>query len=101
MKKSSKPLPHHLTDFLDWLDIEKGLASKSPEHYARVFKLSYREGYSCATDRENKIVKRQKRARNPFFDTGTIEKAFRFSGYFRGVWFARSRHSGNLLFHRP
>ena len=38
MKKSSKPLPHHLTDFLDWLDIEKGLASKSQENYARFLK---------------------------------------------------------------
>src|SRR3989344_6072455 len=38
MKKSSKPLPHHLTDFLDWLDIEKGLASKSQQNYARFLK---------------------------------------------------------------
>jgi len=38
MKKSSKPLTHHLTDFLDWLDIEKGLASKSQENYARFLK---------------------------------------------------------------
>lgn len=38
MKKSIKPLPQHLTDFLDWLDIEKGLVSKSQENYARFLK---------------------------------------------------------------
>lgn len=35
MGKSQKPLPQHLNDFLDWLEIEKGLSSKSQENYAR------------------------------------------------------------------
>ena len=35
MDKSSKALPQHTTDFLDWLDVEKGLAPKSQENYAR------------------------------------------------------------------
>jgi len=35
MKRSQKPIPDHLSDFLDWLDIEKGLASKSQENYSR------------------------------------------------------------------
>ncbi|MCG2808965.1 MAG: tyrosine-type recombinase/integrase [Candidatus Portnoybacteria bacterium] len=38
MKKSQKPLPQHLTDFLDWLDIEKGLSNKSQENYSRFLK---------------------------------------------------------------
>lgn len=38
MQKSSKPLPHHISDFLDWLDIEKGLSSKSQENYSRFLK---------------------------------------------------------------
>jgi len=38
MEKSSKPLPHHLNDFLDWLDIEKGLSSKTQENYGRFLK---------------------------------------------------------------
>jgi len=38
MDKSSKPLPQHLTDFLDWLDIEKGLSTKSQENYSRFLK---------------------------------------------------------------
>lgn len=38
MKKSSKPIPNHLADFLDWLEIEKGLSSKSQENYARFLK---------------------------------------------------------------
>ena len=38
MKKSSKPLPQYLSDFLDWLEIEKGLSSKSQENYARFLK---------------------------------------------------------------
>lgn len=38
MGLSSKPLPQHLQDFLDWLDIEKGLTSKSQENYARFLK---------------------------------------------------------------
>lgn len=35
---SEKPLPQHLNDFLDWLEVEKGLASKSQENYARFLK---------------------------------------------------------------
>lgn len=35
MQNSSKSLPSHVADFLDWLDIEKGLASKSQENYGR------------------------------------------------------------------
>lgn len=38
MKKSNNPIPLHLTDFLDWLEIEKGLSSKSQENYARFLK---------------------------------------------------------------
>ncbi len=38
MKKSSKPIILHLSDFLDWLDIEKGLSSKSQENYGRFIK---------------------------------------------------------------
>lgn len=38
MQKSQKPLPQHLNDFLDWLEIEKGLNSKSQENYARFLK---------------------------------------------------------------
>jgi len=35
MHKSDKPLPQHISDFLDWLDIERGLSSKSQENYSR------------------------------------------------------------------
>jgi len=38
MKKDPKPVPQHFTDFLDWLDIEKGLSAKSQENYARFLK---------------------------------------------------------------
>ena len=38
MEKNNKPLPSHLNDFLDWLDIEKGLSSKSQENYTRFIK---------------------------------------------------------------
>ncbi len=38
MKKSSEPIILHLSDFLDWLDIEKGLSSKSQENYERFIK---------------------------------------------------------------
>jgi site-specific recombinase XerD len=38
MKESSKPIPSHLTDFLDWLEIEEGLSSKSQENYSRFIK---------------------------------------------------------------
>jgi site-specific recombinase XerD len=35
MKQNQKPLPQYLNDFLDWLDIEKGLSSKTQENYKR------------------------------------------------------------------
>jgi len=38
MKKGTKPLPHYLQDFLDWLEVEKGLSSKSQENYSRFLK---------------------------------------------------------------
>lgn len=38
MNQSPKPLISHLSDFLDWLDIERGLASKSQENYSRFLK---------------------------------------------------------------
>jgi len=38
MEQSQKPITQHLTDFLDWLDIEKGLSSKSQENYSRFLK---------------------------------------------------------------
>ncbi len=38
MNKGSKPIPQYLTDFLDWLEIEKGLSSKSQENYNRFLK---------------------------------------------------------------
>jgi len=38
MEKSQKPLTQHLTSFLDWLDIEKGLSNKSQENYSRFLK---------------------------------------------------------------
>ncbi|MBU1015305.1 tyrosine-type recombinase/integrase [Patescibacteria group bacterium] len=38
MAKSQKPLGEHIPDFLDWLDIEKGLASKSQKNYHNFLK---------------------------------------------------------------
>ena len=38
MEKSQIPLTQHLTSFLDWLDIEKGLSNKSQENYSRFLK---------------------------------------------------------------
>lgn len=38
MKKESTPIPLHLNDFLDWLDIERGLSPKSQENYSRFLK---------------------------------------------------------------
>jgi site-specific recombinase XerD len=35
MKKSQTPIPKHLNDFLDYIDVEKGLASTTQENYAR------------------------------------------------------------------
>jgi len=38
MEKSQKPIPQHLNDFLDWIDVEKGLSSKTQENYERFLK---------------------------------------------------------------
>lgn len=38
MQNSNKSLKDHVSDFLDWLDIEKGLSYKSQENYARFLK---------------------------------------------------------------
>jgi site-specific recombinase XerD len=38
MEKNQKPIPSHINNFLDWLDIEKGLSSKSQENYSRFIK---------------------------------------------------------------
>jgi site-specific recombinase XerD len=38
MKNSTKPLPQHINDFLDFLEIEKGLSSKTQENYSRFLK---------------------------------------------------------------
>jgi len=38
MKKSEKPIIEHVDDFLEYLDIEKGLSNKSQETYGRFLK---------------------------------------------------------------
>jgi site-specific recombinase XerD len=38
MKKSQKPIVEHVSDFLEYLDIEKGLSNKSQETYGRFLK---------------------------------------------------------------
>ena len=38
MNKSDKPLIDHSSDFLDYLEIEKGLSSKTQENYSRFIK---------------------------------------------------------------
>jgi len=38
MKKNQTPILRHLNDFLDWLEVEKGLSSKSQENYFRFIK---------------------------------------------------------------
>src|SRR3989344_5515127 len=38
MNKSTKPLPGHINDFLDWIDVEKGLSAKTQENYGRFLK---------------------------------------------------------------
>ena len=38
MKTSKKPIKEYFSDFLDWLDVEKGLSPKSQENYARFLK---------------------------------------------------------------
>ena len=42
MQRSDKPLPLHLKDFLDWLDVQKGLSSKTQENYSRFLKRFFR-----------------------------------------------------------
>ena len=32
MEQSRIPLPKHINDFLDWIDVEKGLSSKTQEN---------------------------------------------------------------------
>lgn len=38
IQKSGRPIPRHVQDFLDWLDVEKGLSTKSQENYGRFLK---------------------------------------------------------------
>src|SRR3989344_8121242 len=38
IEKNQKPIPSHINNFLDWLDIERGLSSKSQENYSRFIK---------------------------------------------------------------
>ncbi|MDD5750214.1 MAG: tyrosine-type recombinase/integrase [Candidatus Pacebacteria bacterium] len=38
MEKSEKPIPRHFNDFLDYLDVEKGLSSTSQATYGRLLK---------------------------------------------------------------
>lgn len=38
MKKSDTPIPKHITDYLDWIDVEKGLSSTTQENYSRFIK---------------------------------------------------------------
>jgi len=38
MQNSTKPIIKHINDFLDWIDIEKGLSYKSQENYSRFLK---------------------------------------------------------------
>jgi site-specific recombinase XerD len=42
MTQSFKPLPQYLPDFLDWLEIEKGLSSKTQENYDRFLKCFFK-----------------------------------------------------------
>ncbi len=35
MEKNQRPLPLHIPDYLDWLDVERGLSTKTQENYAR------------------------------------------------------------------
>ncbi len=35
MDQSKVPIPGHINDFLDWIDVEKGLSSKTQENYRR------------------------------------------------------------------
>ena len=51
MKKSPISIIQHLNDFLDWLDIEKGLCSKSQENYNTFLKSFLK--FLKANDLEN------------------------------------------------
>jgi len=42
MEKSNKPIMKHLSDYLDWIDIEKGLSSKTQENYKRFLQLFFK-----------------------------------------------------------
>ena len=51
LKKSDKPIISHITDFLEYLEVEKGVASKTQENYGRYLnkfvkwlKTTYNEG---------------------------------------------------------
>jgi site-specific recombinase XerD len=35
MQESQIPIPKHINDFLDWIDVEKGLSTKTQENYKR------------------------------------------------------------------
>jgi len=35
MEQNKTPIPKHINDFLDWIDVEKGLSSKTQENYRR------------------------------------------------------------------
>ena len=35
MEQNQTPIPKHINDFLDWIDVEKGLSSKTQENYRR------------------------------------------------------------------
>ena len=38
MKKLDKTIKQYVPDFLDWIDVEKGLSSKTQENYSRFLK---------------------------------------------------------------
>ena len=38
MKNSNKSIQQYVSDFLDWIDVEKGLSSKTQENYSRFLK---------------------------------------------------------------
>ena len=49
MNQSNIPIPKHINDFLDWIDVEKGLSSKTQENYKR-----FLEKFLSWLKRENK-----------------------------------------------
>jgi site-specific recombinase XerD len=52
MKKSNKTIISHIPDFLDYCEIEKGLANKTQENYSRYLKKF--SGWLKKTNKENK-----------------------------------------------